>query len=190
MCYVRLLVPKSHGPDKPLHLYRLTREAFTNERSLGDHTLPGLAFAFPSAHNFEHLVLRNPADLGQRHGILGRLLFPLFFDCGRKRLRIFLALAVEEVGGQCAVRNGRGVGLLDVPLVVRLERLLELNLLSMALGVKEFSLKAKGFLRDSRGTMGFTSLSLPPDKMLAMEQNVHRKARTCARSSLSAGHDA
>lgn len=106
MCHVRLFIPQGHRPHKALHLHWLASETLSNKCRLRNHAFPRFALALARPHDLEHLILRDPTDLGQGNSILGRLLFALLLDCGRERFCILLAFAVEEVGREGAVGNG------------------------------------------------------------------------------------
>lgn len=129
---IRLLEPQGHRPDEPLKLRRFSCEALPNKRRLRHHSLPGLAFALPGLQHLEHLVLRDASDFRQWYSKFGRLVFPSLLDRTRHSLRISLTFTVQQERGQSAIGGGTGIGLLDVPLVVRLEGLFELHLLCMA----------------------------------------------------------
>lgn len=73
-----------------------------------------------------------------------------------------LTLSVEQVGRKSALGNGSGVLLLDVPLVVGLEGLLELDLLRVSLGVMKLSLETKEVLGVLGVLVRHTSLTLSP----------------------------
>lgn len=162
MCYIRLLVPQCHWPHKSLHLHRLSREPLSHERRLRDHPLPRFLLTLTRPHHLEHLVFCNTSNLRQRHSILGSLVFPSLLDRTRQSLCVLLPLTIEQVCWKSTVRNSTRVFLLDVPFVVCLESLFELDFLSVALGMQEFSLQTKGFLSDGRRLVGLTSLTFTP----------------------------
>jgi hypothetical protein len=160
MCDVGFLVPQSHRSHESLHLHWFPSEALSNEGRLRHHSLPCLLFALPRPHHLEHFVLRDPSYFRQWHRKLRSLVLPLLLDRCRQSLCILLALAIEQICWQCAFGNCCRVFLLDVPLVVCLECLLQLHLLGMTLGVQNLGLQAESFLCNSGQLMRFASLAL------------------------------
>jgi hypothetical protein len=79
-----------------------------------------------------------------------------------KRRTHLLTLPVKQIRRQSAFFDGTIIFLLDVPLVVRLERLLHLHLLGVPLRVMNLGFKADHLLRVGRRLVGFTSLPLAP----------------------------
>jgi hypothetical protein len=65
--------------DESLVLGRLSRESVSDERDLGDHSLPHFALSLTGAHDFEHLGLGDRLHLGNRNGVLAGLLLSLLF---------------------------------------------------------------------------------------------------------------
>jgi len=143
---IRLFETQGHGSHEPLQLRRLPREALPNECRLRNHPLPGLALALTRLQHLEHLVLRDTSDFRQRHSELGSLVLPPLLDRTRHGLCIPLTLTVQQEGGQSTVGGGTSIGLLEVPLVVGLERLFELHLLGVPFLVQELGFDTEEFL--------------------------------------------
>jgi hypothetical protein len=190
---IRLLVAKGHRAHEALELDGLAGEALADEGGLGDHALPALALALARAEDLEHLVLRDPAHLRERDRELGRLLLALLLERAAQRLRVPRALAVEQVRGQRAVRRGRGVRLLDVPLVVRAQRLLERDLLRVPARVQQLGLVADRLLRDGGRLVRLARGALAPAAAVSSSPyrgGMTERARTFSQSSLGDGHGA
>jgi hypothetical protein len=73
-----------------------------------------------------------------------------------------LTLSVEQIRRQGTLWHGAIVLLLDVPLVVSLERLLELDLLGMSLGMVELGLETEELLGLLRVLVRHTGFTLSP----------------------------
>jgi len=143
-----LLVSQTHGPDKPLELGCPPREVGSNESRLGDNPLPRLlGRLLARLDHLEHLLLGDAPDLGQRHAELGRLLGPLVLDLRRQGLGVGGAGAVEQVRRDRVRGLLLGGGALDVALLVRLDRLAQLDLLVVPLLGVEFGPQAAQVLR-------------------------------------------
>jgi hypothetical protein len=166
---VGLLVTERHRADEALHLYGLAGEALADKRRLGDHPLPALGLGLARLENLEHLVLGDAANLGQRHRVLCRPVLAALLDRRRERLGVLLTLAVEQVGRQRALGDRALVLLLDVALVVLLERLLELDLLAVPLGVVKLGLESKELLCRRRVLVDGTRLALAPARREAQQ---------------------
>lgn len=162
MSDIGLCLTQSHRSDETLHLYGLAGEVLSNECCLVDKTLPTLSLVLSSLQDLEHLVLCNSADLWQRNRVLCSTVLAAILDSTAERLGILLTLAVEQVCGQSTLLDSSIVLLLDVALVVRLERLLELHLLAVALGVVKLGLQTVKLLRVGRRLVHLTRGSLTP----------------------------
>jgi hypothetical protein len=73
-----------------------------------------------------------------------------------------LTLSVQQICGQSTILNSSIVLLLDIPLVVRLELLLHLNLFRVSLGMVQLGLVTKHLLGVGRCLVGLSSSSLSP----------------------------
>ena len=118
------------------------RTHLSDKGSLGDHALPSLALALSGLEDLEHLVLGDTSDLGERDGKLAGLFLALLLDRRRERLGVVLALAVEQVGRQGTLGEGRRVLGLDVALLVSLDRLLHGDLFGVPASVHHLGLVA------------------------------------------------
>lgn len=98
MCDIGFLIPKSHGPNKPLHLDGLAREALSDKGGFRDHPLPRLRLGFSGLEDLEHLVFSDTADFRERYGVFRSLLFPFLLDGRGEGFGVLLALAIEQVG--------------------------------------------------------------------------------------------
>lgn len=129
-----LLVPQAHRPDKPLELGRPAREVGPDKGGLRDHALPRLlGRLLARLDHLEHLLLGDTPHLGQRHAELGRLLGALVLDLRRQRLGVGGARPVQQVRRDRVRRLLLGRRALDVALLVRLDRLPQLDLLVVPL---------------------------------------------------------
>lgn len=100
----------------------------------GDHALPSfLLCLLARAHHLEHLLFRDPPDLGQRHGEARGLFGTLVLDAGAQGLGGGGVVPVEQVGGHGVGGLLVGGGGLDVALLVGLDLLAHLDLLLVAL---------------------------------------------------------
>lgn len=187
---IRLLVTQTHRPDESLVLHRPSRELRPDERRLGDHPLPTLLpRLFTGLDDLEHLILGDSLDSRQRHRELGGLLSTLLLDGGGERFRGVGLLTVEQVR-----REGLGGGLgrrgrLERFLLVRFERLLELDLLVVALLGVEFRAEAVEVLRIFGGFVAFTCGALAPG--CGVRSGAVRRrtgVRTCAPRNLVCVH--
>ena len=115
---------------------------------------------FPRLHNLEHLLLRNPLHLGQRHTKLGRRLLPLILNRARQGLCIRRLAPIKEILGQGRRRWLCGSGRFDVALFLLPNLLLHLYLFMMALLLVEFCSKACEGLRIFGEFVGFSGGSL------------------------------
>jgi hypothetical protein len=75
-----------------------------------------------------------------------------------------LTLPVKQIRRQSALLDRAIILLLDVPLIVRLERLLHLHLLGVPLRVMYLGLETEHLLRVGRRLVGLTSLPLAPNE--------------------------
>lgn len=185
---VGFLVAQRHWSDEPLHLYWFSRETLSDKRSLRHHTLPCLALALSSLENLEHLVFRNASNFGKRYSVFGRLVFPLLLDGAGQSFGVLLALAIQQICGQGTLGRCASIGLLDVALVVGLERLFHLDLLRMALSVKQLGLDTEGLLCYCRRLVDQTSLALTSEEN---EQSLRKRLTgelTCAQNDRSDDH--
>lgn len=154
---MRLLVPQTHRPDKPLKLGRPSREIRPDKSRLGDHPLPRLLGRLLSRlDDLEHLLLGDTPHLGQRHAELGRLLGPLVLDLRAECLGVGRVGAVEEIGGDGVGGLLLGRGTLDVALLVRLDGLPELDLLVVPLLGIQLGAETAEVLRVLGGIVTFT----------------------------------
>lgn len=159
---IGLLVPQPHGPNKPLVLDRSPGEIVAHKGRLGDHPLPRLLVRLlPSIDNLEHLLLADTLHLGQRHRKLGRLLVPLVLDGTRKRLGVGRLRAVQQILRQRGLGGLFGRRRLDVLLLLRLDALLHLDLLRMALLLVHLGPQAAQVLGIFGLLVTFTGLALP-----------------------------
>lgn len=140
---IRLLVTQTHWPDEALVLDRPARKVGPDERRLGNHALPALLVRLLArADGLEHLLLTDAAHLWDGHAEARRLLRALALDGAAERLCAARGRTVEEVLRQGLSRGGGVAGGLDVLLLVRAERLLELDLLLVALGLVQLGAQA------------------------------------------------
>lgn len=85
------------------------------------------------------------------------------YRLSHQALTHLLTLSVQKIRGQSSLGNGTTVLLLDVSFVVGLERLLELDLLRVSLGVVELSLETEEMLSVLGVLVRHSSLTLSPD---------------------------
>jgi hypothetical protein len=156
MRHVGLFVSQSHGPDEPFHLYRLSSESLSDKGGLVDHPLPTLGLLRTCLDDLEHLLFGDPPDLGQGYAVLGRLVLSPLLDTARQGLGILLTLSVQQISRESTLGSGRIVRLLDVALVVSLERLFELDLFGVSFSVVKLGLDTVQLLSDGRILVGFT----------------------------------
>jgi hypothetical protein len=153
---MRLLVPQTHGPNKPLELGRPSREIGPNKSRLGDNPLPRLlGRLLARLDDLEHLLLGDTPDLGERHAELGRLLGALVLDLRRQGLGVGRARPVEQVRRDRVRGLLLGRGALDVALLVRLDGLAELDLLVVPLLGVQLGPQAAQVLRILRRLVPF-----------------------------------
>lgn len=151
-----LLVPQTHGSNKPLELWCSACKVRSDESGLRDDPLPRLLGRLLSRlDDLEHLLLSNTPDLGQRHAELGRLLGPLVLDLGGQGLGVGGVRSVEQVRGDGVRGLLLGGGALDVALLVRLDRLPELDLLVVPLLGVQLGPQAAEVLRIFGGLVPF-----------------------------------
>lgn len=187
MRHVGLLVSQSHRPDEPLHLHGLSGESLSNKGGLVDHSLPRLALLRSSLDDLEHLLFGNSPDLGQGHAVLGRLVLSPLLDTARQGLGILLPLSVQQISRQSTLSSGGIVGLLDVPFVVCLEGLFELNLFGVSFSVMQLGFDTVQLLGDGGVLVRFTGGTFTP----AMKQrgvSVHRSLWNTLRSQEQETH--
>lgn len=171
-----LIISRILALDRATHLelYGLSRESLPNKRRLVDHSLPALSLVFTRLDDFEHLLLGDTPNLGQRHGILGRPILSAVFDSRTKSLGILssatclehsahlLTLTIKQVRRESALLDRSIVFLLDISLVVRLQRLFHLDLLRVSLGMVKLGLVTKHLLRFLRSSVDLSSGTLSP----------------------------
>jgi hypothetical protein len=86
-------------------------------------------------------------------------------DRGGQGFGILLTFTIEKVCRESAIRKSGGVGLFDIPFVVRLKGLLELNLLRIASGMLDLGLDTEELLGFGRRFVEFTGGPLPPTEV-------------------------
>ena len=156
MSNVGFLVTQTHGADETLIFGVTTGEVGSNKSRLGDHALPGtLLDLLAGRDDLEHFLLADTTDLGQGNVELGRLFSTLVLDgtaegLGGRRVR-----AVQQIGGH-GLRGFGFVGGLDVALLVRLDLLLHLNLLIVALLLVQLGPETTQVLCILRGLVSLT----------------------------------
>ena len=151
-------IAESHGADEALVLYGPPREIRAHKRRLGDHPLPPLLLGLGTRlDDLEHLVLGDSLDARQRDREFRGFLLPLLLDRGRQRLGDVGLLAVEEVRRK-RLRGGRGWSRgFHRLLLVRFERLAQLQLLGVPLLGVEFGSQPVQLLRIFRQLVRFAS---------------------------------
>ena len=159
---IGLLVPQPHGPNKPLVLDRPPGEIVAHKRRFCNHPLPRLLVRLLARiDHLEHLLLADALHLGQRHRKLGRLLVPLVLDGTRQRLGVGRLGAVQQILRQRGLGGFFGRRRLDVLLLLRLDALLHLDLLRMALLLVHLGPQAAQVLGIFGLLVAFTGLALP-----------------------------
>lgn len=161
---VGLLVTQSHRSDEPLHLHGLSGETLSDKGGLVDHPLPTLRLFRSSLDDLEHLLLGDPPDFGQGHAVLGSLVLSSLLDTAGQGLGILLTLSIQQVCRQSSLSRSGIVGLLDVPFVVSLEGLLELNLFGVSFSVVQLGFDTVEFLGDGRVLVRFTGGTFSPER--------------------------
>lgn len=169
LCNIRLLVPQTHRPNKPLVLDRPTSEVVPNKSRFGNHPLPRLLRSFLSRiDNLEHLLLTDTLDLRQRHSKLSRLLIPLILDGAGQGLGVGGLGPIKQILGQRSLGWLIGSGRLDVLLFLLLDALTHLDLLLMALLLVQLGPQAAQVLRILGLLVRFTGLALA-DTLIVIE---------------------
>lgn len=134
-----------------LELDRLPRETFPDKCRLVYHSFPALSLMFTRLDHLEHFLFRNTPDLRQRNRILCSSVFSPIFDSRAESFGILsvscvgwfiqrshlLTLTIKQISGQGTLLDGPIVLLLDIPLIMRLESFLHLDLLSMSSSVMQ-----------------------------------------------------
>ena len=166
-----------HGPHTPctthLELDGFSGESLSDKCSLVDHSLPALSLVFTRLDDLEHFLLGDTPHFGQRHGILGRSILSAVLDSRTKSFCVLestsrnitahlLTFTVKQIGRESALFDSSIVLLLDVSLVVRLERLFHLNLFRVSLGMVKLGLVSKHLLRLLRSSVDLSSGTLSP----------------------------
>lgn len=86
------------------------------------------------------------------------------------RLSHFLTVTIQKIGWQSTLLDSTVILLLNIPLVVRLESFLHLNLLRMSPSVMELSLVTEDLLGIGRCLVGLTGSTFSPSLTLVTGQ--------------------